>query len=484
MTLTRALVQLLDKQGAMSSHEIISFMIEKLGVSHSAARKRLERAVKGGLLLRFMALNGRQYLYCLPRQRNKARVKALAGMRKWKPKLYRLYRALNEAKILSLWEASRITAFPRESYGFGKILSGVELLGLGTRRKIKFEERNYEFLISKSLKASGRSRTNLLRNQCEQLLEEESFVYLTRRWLKWNGLARGFAETSMENFRYELFDSLGRSVSPRFSLVIFDVNVRRPISRYEMQGFIERVYKFIFSYRSHKIKFPVFSFFIAKDFKPAARKLGENRGIKMIKSEYVPRYRLKRGPGGLLLHEPQVSERDLGYVVGIIHDLKELRHSTQTKGIAFEATVERAFRLNDYKTEWRKEYFTENGNVTERWTKRPFTDIDIQAMKENSASEIVLCECRNWNQEIDRNKLLSSLKKLNKVAEYLLHEKYATLRKPLVIKIVFIGPVRRQDKEMAKRLSKFEIEIITKQEFKRNYCEGIRELRRHSWIFK
>jgi hypothetical protein len=377
----------------------------------------------------------------------------------------------------------------RSSREFERILQNLEVLGFATRRDFCFAGRTFEFLVSVNT-AAGIDLSGTIENACRQLLSEISVMRVAENWLIWNNLATDFKRS---RDRSQLFDSIGRTISPRFSLVLLEVNTRRKITRYEMQGFIERVQRFIGFYRAQArkrrarkqksrmarreyISFPVFAFFIAKDFDDQAWEAGKGK-VKTIRLDCIPACRVFRKPDGLLITR-EITTRVLEYRIKKLERIEDIKYNTVLKGRLFEMIVDETFRKVGYKTAVRKEYFLDKGQITENETKVVFSDVDIQAIKEDGFNETILIECRNWDREIELTKVIESVRKLNVIGQYLKDKHEAQ------IKIMFVGPCREEEKIKVNEKSKFEVEILTKKQFRDKFCHYNKGLLTADFLFE
>jgi hypothetical protein len=159
-------------------------------------------------------------------------------MRKSRPKLWRLRRTIEEAKVMPIWEAARIMTFPCQSKALDKAVSELETLGLVRRSRFDRGGQTYELLVSANLKATGQDLDRLLNDYCEKLRYEDNFIGIAEWWLERNKLGKEFRKSES---RQGPFDAVGKGISQRFAFVLFCVNLRRVVGYHEMESFIERL---------------------------------------------------------------------------------------------------------------------------------------------------------------------------------------------------------------------------------------------------
>lgn len=478
MTLTEnRIAKLLTENGPMSSHDLITVFSSAEHITGVAARKRLQRSVEEGNVCRFFALDKRRSMYCTPMQKGEATNRVLAVLRKSRPKLWRLKQTLEDEKIMPLWEVARMVGAPSNSASLLKALSELELLGISKKINFTYGNSICELVISKKLRATGQDLEKVLQDFCQKLQYEEDYIKIVKWWLERNKLGKEFRDSKS---RLGPFDAIGNGFSPRFAFVVFCVNLRKVVKQPEMESFIERIHRFIAVMKKRKT--PVHAFYVATNFDDSAWMLGRNK-VKMIRSDYVPLYRVSRKQDGLMLFRPEASEKSLEYMLKTVGKLEDLRHLPEMRSFLLELCVYLALGTYGYSTVWRKKYYLFNNQVTEDPKGQVFTDVDVEATRDASQLDIVLCECRNWNRLLKKDKLLDSVGKLGKIASYLINTKYAGLGRPTKIRGIIIASCSKEDREKAHSKATFDLEILEKADFRLKYCTGIKALDGYRWIF-
>jgi hypothetical protein len=469
--------KLLTENGPMSSHDLITVLSGAEDIKEVAARKRLQRSVEEGNVCRFFALDKRRSMYCTPMQKEEAINRVLDVLRILRPKLWRLKQVLENEKIMPLWEVARMVGAPSNSAPLLKALSELELLGISKRINFTYRNSSCELVISKKLKATGQDLEKILQDFCQKLQYEEDYIKIVKWWLEKNKLGKEFRESKS---RLGPFDAIGNGFSPRFAFVLFCVNLRKVVKQPEMESFIERIHRFIAVMKKRKT--PVHAFYVATDFDDCAWVLGRNK-VKMIRSDYVPLYRVSRKQDGLMLFRPESSEKSLEYMLKTVGKIEDLRHLPEMRSFLLELCVYLALSTHGYSPEWRKKYYSFHNQLTEDPKGQVFTDVDVEATRDGSQLEIVLCECRNWNRLLKKDKLLDSVGKLDKIASYLINTKYVGQGRPIKIRVIIIASCSKEDREKAHSKATFDLEIIEKADFRLKYCMGIKALDSYKWIF-
>jgi restriction endonuclease Mrr/predicted transcriptional regulator len=456
------------QKGPLLSSEIIE-ELKQNGVNRSTIRQQLNREYKKNRVDRTAVTFGKgQYIYFLPNEsETRIREKILQAI-KLRKRLNRLFEALKNREIIPEWHAAKISGvygkvpIQRRIESFEKLLADLERLELGKVVDFEYKSKNYKFLVlTEKLCEFGSTLYSKLKGYSEKLLYEETIINETISLLQSSGLGKRFVvRPSSVSVPVDALGDCrpyvraGKSVS---SKVMIEANTLWKLDYLDLEGLRDRVH----AIRKELKVYSVIVYIIA-NLDAASLDLANTIGWKSIRPERlknINKIENLRRQGVLLLKEASTERyRNIVREIRSIDDLKKLGNY---RSEWFENIVRDFFDELGYHTRRRKKYYFDNGQLSEKRTKKEAFEIDVFGQKEsNSVKEIIFCECKNWLETVDSNEINKFVKKLNRLYEYYQSKKEAA---NLKMKAFFIASKIHSTREIT---SNIELIILDEDGFK------------------
>jgi len=388
---------ILETEGPLLTTELASIMSKKHHVSMAAAKKGIERAFKKGTIKRieFMTFGrGERLYYSENTNQLDLQLKALKAIENRRPIIYRLWRALQKEKMLPQRDGLKITGLPtkrrvqKESYK--DIVDYLTELRLVSQKRIAINDENIGFIVRNTQPPITEAE---LRSYARELISKEQIV---RSFLhRWKSMHMVKKVGTRKQISGRIFDAVGKAVSRRHMIVVFDFNLIRTTEDYDIEGLLDRIYS-VFRKRFKQV---VITYCISREFTKAAQQKAVTGRLKQINLVQV---KIEKG----LLVTKKID--------GI---------SRQSRGELFENQIRYILRQIGFQDVQRglKIYKSDRG-LTEKPTMREFTDIDIIARSEKE-KKVIICELKNWYTELPQKKIEEWVQdKLNALVDYLRKE--------------------------------------------------------------
>lgn len=451
----------LVKKGPLASCDIQEELVLHYNLSRDAARKRIQRLYNKGSICRFLRLRSGGYLYYLIDSHPMDLVikTTKKNLNRDRPKLGRIVELIDKFKVISVFELCRLVNLEAisDDKKFNPDLTKI----LEDLKRLEYNLTEFFFITPPSLK--GNFAQNSIRMAEEKFEEEANLLYVAKDYFLEHHLAdnlqlyRAPTHLSLVN----KFDAFGGKRWGKKTQVILECNTRRRVQTADIIGYQQRVFSTIYKGKKHGPP-PTFCYLLAYEFTENAMQLALRKGIRPIKVQYddkrIPSFHILKGI-------PKKKRRKRLRIRGRLADLK---------GRAFESAVEKAFRYQGFRTEVRKYFYLEDGEITEKKTKHRLTDIDVFAVDEKNKMAILI-ECKSSKKQTSRRKLLQIVKNFGEIGYHLGD------RKKLDVSGIMIGNFNELDKIDAKRRSEFAIAFFSPYEFYSRYKKELRE--EPKWLF-
>ena len=278
--------EILNSEGPLLARKLAKIMSKKHRVSIDAARKGIERAYKNGKIKRieFMSFGRREHLYCSSNTSQPVLVKAaLNAIKRRRPKIQRLWGALQKEKILPHRDGLKITGLPTRQLGkkesYKDVIDYLIKLGLVFNRRTVVDRRNIGFLVLNVKPPVGKKE---LISYAREVISQEQIAQSYLRRVQSMGMVKNVKTHTQVGSR--IFDAVGEAVSRRYMVVVFDFNLVRKTDQYDIEGLLDR----IFSVYRKKFKQVVITYCVSKKFSRAAQHkamTGRFKQINLIRVE-------------------------------------------------------------------------------------------------------------------------------------------------------------------------------------------------------
>lgn len=427
---------ILDSEGPLLSGELAQIICRKRPVERSAAKKIIERAYQKNDIKRLESLtfNRGEYLYYSDKTtwfNLQARVLELIKIRR--PVIYRLWRALQKDKVLTHREALKITGLPTKQVGskepYKKVLDSLIALRLVKEKKITQNGNKIKFLVLNYGEMPDESK---LKSYAQELVSHEKIIQSYLHRFKYIGMVKDLRIKTQVGSR--IFDAVGKAVSRRHMVVLFDFNLTRETNDYDIEGLLDRV----FSVYRKKFKQIVITYCVSKKFTREAQKramTGRFKQINLIKvSIENGQLTTKRINGISRQSRGELFENQLRYIL---------------RQIGFE-DVQRGLKI-----------YRKKDGLTDQATSRPFTDIDIIT---RSKDKVIICELKNWYAKVPQDEIENWIKnKLNVIVSFL-EEKLGLKSKDIEAWFIVSQKPTDLDEALIRKNSRCNIQILSATE--------------------
>jgi len=461
----KPILEILKKSGPASSSDINRQLVLNFNLSRDAARKRLQRMFENGDIQRFIRLNSGGYLYYIPREHSKVLVTAVAKahLKSSRPELWRIVKLIDDFKILSKYEISRLAnlnpiKIVKKSKRRYRITSP-ELEKLLQDLKLLNYKVTNDFVTSTSLE---NTLIETIIEKAERKFEEEAnLLYIAKEFFIENRLAD---ELNLYRVPFHIslinkFDAFGHKILRKKSNIIVECHIRRIVRIEDLIGFHRRVFSTIFKGRRIS-PVPTYCYVLAYQFSEEALEYAFKKGIRAIIVEYRTNKHVFK-----ILEGPEDKSSKRSSFRGRLAD---------AQGRAFESAVEKAFIQRNFITTRRKLFYMNNGVVSEIERGKILTDVDVFVTDENR-THAFLVECKSSKTQIPRSELLRIVKNFGMIAKYLKQSEK-------IVSSIIIGNFNELDKVDAKKRSEMSLTFYTPTDFYKKYKTELEGEPR--WLFK
>lgn len=450
----------------MSSFELCETLRQKHDVDKRTTSKRLERLYKRGKIGRFLRIERGAYVYYVPGFHSMQSLQETTRdiVSKRGGTLGRLLKISQTGRIVSVFEIGRIANtkfFPERGQTASRINDLTTKL-----EKLGFRLLGH-FFLSPSV---TRSEANGLITQYENAIDEEASLlayarrlFISKRRAEEMTLYRQPSDRSLAEHKFDLFGHGGRINQIR---IVAECNLRREITLSDLESYSQRIGGT--AKRSQlRIKkadrSPIARYYIARSFSEKAiafASRGEQR-IRLLDAGAILNGSIEE------INPRTFVRRQKPHYYG---------RFKEAKGIAFEAEIEQAYMHFGFKTKRRKTFYLLGGQITEKDTGKPLTDVDLFAERKNGPRDVLLIECKSSAENLAHRKLFEKTKAYWHIADYL-HQSDPACK----IRIDVIANVDEFDKKELVAKSRFRMSFLTPAQFYNQYPKALKGAPK--WMF-
>jgi len=445
---------ILTEKGPLPSSEILKELVTSHDMHRYGATKLIQRSHSEGKIKRFVRLKGGGYLYYLEKTHPMELVRNVTRrcLNRYRPKLARIIKVIDKLELISLFELGRLANL-RFHEGkndlnekFVRVLKDLSLFG------IRLED---NFLLSSNL--DGQKAGNLIKKARTRIEEEAHLLYTIRNIFLKSRLATEFTLNRSPDERSLLnkFDATGKCGFRTKSSMVVELYHRRSVLLEDLIGYQERIWS---SMTRKAFSTPLFCLVLATSFEENALNFALEKKMRPIIIDH------NLGLNPILKANKSA-----------IKPLKWHGRLADAQGRAFESAVERVYRAEGFDTETRKKFYLLRNELTERETKRCFTDVDVLAVK--GKEEMQLVECKSAKRQMSRKTLSLKVRALGKVGEFLSRNPSNRFH----ISATIIGECNNIDKIDAQRMTRIPISFLTPSEFYTIHKEQLKG--EPKWLF-